>query len=188
MSYRSRLRIQRRRVFLGCEGESERSYGALLAQLLETRRQDIHLEVVLMRPGGGDPLTLVERAAEYVKRSKRRFDAPFQVLGLLLDKDLLNKDRHRDDKAFKIASSIDLRLIWQDPCHEALLLRHLDGYRDVRPSSPQTAISRLEKHWPEYEKGISKYRLAEKLRIEDVLRAAEVELELAAFLKDIGFL
>jgi hypothetical protein len=32
---------QRRRIFLGCEGEGERSYGALLIRLVEKRRRRV---------------------------------------------------------------------------------------------------------------------------------------------------
>lgn len=53
------LRPQRRRVFFGCEGESERSYGTLLNKLLDQIRPDVHLDVVLLQPGSGDHLALV---------------------------------------------------------------------------------------------------------------------------------
>jgi hypothetical protein len=49
-------------VFLGCEGESERGYGILIRQLLNEQRKDIFLDVVLLKPGGSDPLALLERA------------------------------------------------------------------------------------------------------------------------------
>jgi len=64
---RRRLFIpQRRRIFLGCEGESERGYGALIGRLLESQRRDVHLQVVLLKPGGGDPLALIEQARKRI--------------------------------------------------------------------------------------------------------------------------
>ncbi len=54
----------RRRIFLGCEGESEQGYGALLARLAEDCGLDLAFQPVLLRPGGGDPLDLVSLAAE----------------------------------------------------------------------------------------------------------------------------
>jgi hypothetical protein len=60
---------QRRRIFLGCEGESERSYSALLNQVaLEERNLHIALDVELLRPGGGDPLALVQLACRLIER------------------------------------------------------------------------------------------------------------------------
>jgi hypothetical protein len=66
MRRRRSLIPQRRRIFLGCEGESERAYGALVGRLLEKRRRDRHLDVVLLRPGGGDPLALLELAIKRI--------------------------------------------------------------------------------------------------------------------------
>ena len=73
MRSRQRKIIQpRRRVFLGCEGESERGYGALLGQLLESQRHDVHLDVVLLQPGGGDPLSLVKLAKSRIIAAERK--------------------------------------------------------------------------------------------------------------------
>lgn len=185
---RRRLRPQRRRIFLGCEGDNERAYGALLGDLLEERRQDIHLDVVLMRPGGGDPLTLVKRCKEHFIRNTRRGSPVYIHRALLLDSDLLGHDNTRDQEAVQLALKLEMRLIWQEPCHEAFLLRHLDGFRDNRPSLPRDAISLLQKAWPQYRKGMAAVRLNERVGYEEVLRAAEVEKELTKFLRDIGFL
>jgi len=54
---------QRRRLFVGCEGESEQAYVALLARLSGEAGLAVHLDAVLLQPGGGDPLAIVERAA-----------------------------------------------------------------------------------------------------------------------------
>jgi hypothetical protein len=39
-------------------GESEQSYGALLARIVGQQKTDFFLDTVLLRPGGGDPLAL----------------------------------------------------------------------------------------------------------------------------------
>lgn len=187
MNRRRRLRPQRRRIFLGCEGDSERGYGALLGDLLEERRQDVHLDVVLLRPGGGDPLTLVKRCEEHFTRNARRGSPDYIHRALMLDSDLRGQDRARDQEATNIALELGLRMIWQEPCHEAFLLRHLDGFRDNRPTLPRDAMTLLQKAWPQYRKGMAAVRLGERVGYEDVLRAAEVENELAEFLRDIGF-
>jgi hypothetical protein len=71
---------QRRRIFLGCEGESERSYGVLLGRLVEVRHGRIHLDTVLLRPGGGDPLALMERAVLMGRRVSRRGNYSAKVI------------------------------------------------------------------------------------------------------------
>jgi hypothetical protein len=39
----------------------------------------------------------------------------------------------------RLAQAAHLHLLWQEPSHEALLLRHLDGCQTLRPSSPAAA-------------------------------------------------
>ena len=46
-----RSRVIRRRVFLGCQGESERSYATLLHKLVE-RTHGLHIDAVLLNRGG----------------------------------------------------------------------------------------------------------------------------------------
>ena len=59
---RGRRVIERRaRVFLGCEGESEQGYGALLQRLVEANGAKIHVVPVNLQPAG-DPLELAKKA------------------------------------------------------------------------------------------------------------------------------
>jgi hypothetical protein len=191
MKLRSRPLIpRRRRVYLGCEGESERGYGVLLARLLDQRRKDVHIHLDLLRPGGGDPLALVELAVQRISDDKRKRDRrdPFVVRAILLDADRRGEVPERDVRLQKLATTAGLLLIWQEPCHEALLLRHLDGCRDRRPLSTESACRELDRFWPGSGKGMSAQRLAERIDESAVRQAAEVESELAKFLTDIGFL
>jgi hypothetical protein len=64
---RHRQRPLRRRIFCGCEGESEQSYGTFLHQLVAARG-DLHIEALLLQPGAGDPLATVDRALKLIKR------------------------------------------------------------------------------------------------------------------------
>lgn len=188
-STRRPLIPQRRRIFLGCEGESERGYGAYLRNVLEDIRQDVHLDVVLLNPGAGDPLALVERARDHILHSEQeRYAPPYEVRALLLDSDRRGTSPNRDGLALQIAANISLRFIWQEPCHEALLLRHLEGHDRLRPATSRDAIFRLTQIWTTYEKGLSALRLAQHLTHAGVLRAAAVEPDLQAFLLDIGFI
>jgi hypothetical protein len=181
-----RLVPQRRRVFLGCEGESEQSYGALLARLVEARHRQLFLDAVLLRPGGGDPLALVERAVREVQqRSDRR--GGYVARAVLLDSDRRGAAPERDAQALALAARHALRLIWQEPCHEAFLLRHLEGHARARPPDARRALADLARHWPEYRKGLPAAGLASRVDEAGVLRAARVEAELAAFLAEIAF-
>jgi RloB-like protein len=177
----------RRRVFLGCEGESERDYGALLGRLVETQRRDVYLDVVLLKPGGGDPLAIVERALVHIDASHRKRGARYVICALLLDGDRRGQAPDRDAQMEKLAADAKLRLIWQNPCHEALPLRHFEGCQHLRPPTSERAIAELRRRWPQYNKGMSAKRLAEQIGESDVRRVLEVELELASFLSDIGF-
>ena len=177
---------QRRRIFLGCEGESEQSYGALLARLVEERHRRIHLDTVLLQPGGGDPLALVELAiARLGERAAKR--GAYAARAVLLDADSLQKSRDRAEQAKTLAARHDLNLIWQEPCHEALLLRHLDGCSRLRPPTTVMALEELKRRWPDYAKATPANRLSQHIDEAGVLRAAQVEPALGRFLQLIGF-
>ena len=183
---RDRALVPRRlRIFLGCEGESERSYGAFLGQLLQISGCHVHLDHVLLSTAG-DPLALVELARQrVVERERKRGRYAFRAV--LLDADRMGQVRVRDDRVEGIATRANLRLIWQRPCHEALLLRHLDGCRDRQPATCVLAERELKRYWPEYEKGLAGVRLAARLADRGLRQALEVEHDLAGFLSDLGF-
>ncbi|MDB6014900.1 MAG: hypothetical protein JWL65_7150 [Gammaproteobacteria bacterium] len=182
------LIAQRRRVFLGCEGESERGYGALINRLLESRRRDVHLDIVLLKPGGGDPLALIELAARRISEGERKREAPYIHRAVLLDADRRGQAPARDARIPAIVAATKLRLLWQEPCHEALLLRHLDGCRDLRPPTSSHALQELRRRWPDYVKGMPAARLATKISHAQIVQMLEVEQELASFLADIGYI
>ena len=49
---------QRRRVFVACEGESERGYVRFLSRLAEEAGLPLHFDIQIC--GGGSPLAIVE--------------------------------------------------------------------------------------------------------------------------------
>ncbi|WP_019831140.1 RloB domain-containing protein [Sphingomonas sp. PR090111-T3T-6A] len=182
-----RIVAQRRRLFVGCEGESEQAYVALLSRLAEAQRLSVHLDAVLLRPGGGDPLGLVELAVKKAAERERkhgRFDARF----VLLDNDRLGAAPARDARIDPAIAQAHLQLIWQHTCHEALLLRHLEGCTQLRPASTQLAIAALEARWPTYRKGMAAARLADRIELAAIERVSQVEPGLAALLDVAGFL
>jgi hypothetical protein len=174
----------RRRIFLGCEGDSERGYVALLGQLLQESGCHVHLNSVLLT--GGDPLTLVELACRRVQENERK-RGPYSICAVLLDFDRVSQAPDRHARVERVAANAGFRLIWQRPCHEALLLRHLHGCRDLQPLTCALAQQELRRQWPGYEKGLSRTRLAARLGLGELRQALEVERDLAGFLSDLGF-
>ena len=179
---------QRRRVFLGCEGESERGYGALLGRLLENRRRDVHLHVELLRPGGGDPLALIELAQRRISQGERKSESPYIYRAVLMDADRLGQSPNRDAQIAAIAQAAHIQVVWQRPCHEALLLRHLEGCQQLRPPTSAQALADLRQRWPEYVKGMPALRLADQIDHGAIERVRHVEAELADFLAGIGYI
>ena len=182
-----RIIPQRRRLFVGCEGESEQGYVALLARFADQARLAVHLDAVLLQPGGGDPLALVERAAAHAdERSERR--GAYERRFVLLDRDKYGQAPDRDQRIAALADAAALNLIWQRPCFEALLLRHLEGCAQLRPPSTPLAEAQLRQRWADYEKALPASRLAARLDLAAVKRVAHVEPDLAALLTVIGLL
>ncbi len=180
------LRPQRRRIFVGCEGLSEVGYISLVRQFAEQRNLPIHIEIVNLAPAG-DPLSRVEQAIKRIAKLERNREK-FSCCYLILDDDQIAQQPARAETAIGLAGQHCLSLIWQTPCHEALLLRHFDGHANDRP--PTTALSGQQLHavWPEYGKGMDRQHLGHKLDMPSVIRASGVEARLAGFLNDIGLL
>lgn len=182
----------RRRIFLGCEGKSEEGYGTLLQDLARSFGHDLPLsiEIRAIKPGAGDPIQLVEQAARLIHRidqKKATKQDRFEARAVLLDADRI-LDRPVDGQRIEaLARRSAIRLIWQNPNHEAFLLRHLPGHETDHPPADR-AEQALKAVWPDYRKGMPALRLAERLGPEEVLRAAGAHDGLAKFLDDIGLL
>lgn len=179
--------LRRRRVFAGCEGESERGYIAWLQQVLDVQRRDTHLEAVLLKPGAGDPPAVIDLALRRLVERERAVGERYRMRLVLLDADRRDEAPERRDAALHRARAAGLRLIWQEPCHEAFLLRHLPGRAAHRPPTSALAGAALQSLWPDYAKGMSAARLAARLGLADLRRALRVEATLRAFLAALGF-
>lgn len=182
----SRARIpQRTRIYLGCEGQSEQSYGARLSQIADDAGLHLHFDNDVLRPGGGDPLALVQLAIRRIKeREARRSAFAFRVV--LLDRDKWGVTPERDAQIGQLSRQNCLHLIWQEPCHEGFLLRHLEGQQTARPITSDLAAQTLKSVWAEYRKPMPAIQLASRIDLLAVRRASLVEAALAAFLDQIG--
>lgn len=184
----SRLRIQQRtRIYLGCEGQSEQSYAARLSQIAEGAGLHLYFDNDVLQPGGGDPLALVELANRRIKEKEAK-RTTFAFRTILLDRDKWGIKPERDAQIEPLAKRNRLHLIWQEPCHEGFLLRHLEGLQNAHPQTSDLASQALKRIWAEYHKPMVAMHLAGKIDLDAVQRASSVDAALAAFLKQIGLL
>lgn len=174
---------QRRPIFVGCEGESERGYAGLLQDLAAELGLRVHLNIEVLKEG--DPLARIELAVRklaHLKRKRGTFDHKF----VLLDTDQLVLSPDRARRARALAALHEITVVWQQPCFEAVLLRHLGGKEAFRPPDNPTTQAAMAQAWPQYRKPMSRLELARKIDLDAVVRAANVEPELKTLLDCIG--
>lgn len=178
---------KRKRIFLGCEGESERAYGQFIHRLSDREELSNHIDTVILH--GGSPRTIVDGAI--IKSKEREQRGSYNFKALLLDSDKLSESPKGAENEMRelesLASTQKIHLIWQSPCHEGFLLRHLPGCQTLNPPNSVAAGSELLKYWPEYRKPMPVNVLLDKISLEDLLRYAEKENSLNTLLKKIGF-
>ncbi|POR46731.1 RloB-like protein [Paraburkholderia eburnea] len=173
----------RHRVFIGCEGESERSYVALLQQLMGLRTRH-HLIPELLN--GGDHLANIESAKKALRKHNEQGRGKFVAKYVLLDSDQRGRNAQHDAECDRLARENDFRLIWQDPCHEALLLRHLDRCSNRRPPTTPVSEQQLVAEWPEYQKNFGRDNLGTRIDINALERVRRVEPVLGELLVLVG--
>jgi hypothetical protein len=178
------MRPQRLRIFFGCEGISEQSYGTFLHRLVDHKHR-FHIDPVPL--GGGDPLAIVERAFKLVRARERDFGKRYHARAVLLDRDKLGLAPNRDAKIQGLLYAGKMKAIWQSPSHEGLLLRHIQGCEHQQPATSALAAQRIRQKWPDYEKGKPASYLHARLDIQAVERACTVEQDLREFLNQINF-
>src|SRR5688572_28287509 len=123
MSRRSSIE-PRKPMYLGCEGESEAAYGQVLDDLVRSAGLAVHRRVDVLAPGAGDPLTRVRRAVDRIARIEKQ-RASFHAKAILMDSDRVTGEPQRAAEATHLAARSGIRIVWQVPCHEAVLLRHM---------------------------------------------------------------
>lgn len=178
---------QRRPVYIGCEGASEVSYAGFLQDLLRDADVPVHLHIDELGPGTGDPLSRIEMAVLRLKQLEKKRSAPRERFAFL-DFDQAERDPHRAERARKLAADNAIVILWQRPCFEAVLLRHLEGKAAHRPPDTPGAVKALQKEWAGYEKPMTRANLAKRIDLAAVLRAAGVEPDLTALLRCIGLI
>jgi hypothetical protein len=160
-------------------------YAGWLRNSVRDRNLPFHLELSDLGKGAGDPLARIDLAIERLKRLTRDRE-PFVSRFLLLDTDQLKADPNRAHLAKRRASDHDIIVIWQDPTHEAFLLRHFPGRENHRPPSKGAADLALAKEWADYRKASNPEQVERHLDLEGALRVAAQLAELASLLRAIG--
>jgi hypothetical protein len=169
----------RRQIFVGCEGKSEAGYVALLQDFARTANLPIYLNI--------KELARVEMAVRLIRQESATRIAPSASF-VLLDEDQTVLAPARAETARQLAAQKNITIVWQLPCFEAVLLRHLPGCHTRRPPDTLGAGNALQGEWPEYAKPMDRAALARRLDLAAALQAAGVEPELAALLRAIGLL
>ncbi len=182
-------RPRRKVIYVGCEGDSEQGYAALLQDLIEQRGLAVTLRPDVLNPGAGDPEALVRKA---IQRIHARDYPKGRIAEILLDRDDRRQDPQKAESirqlAQKLADKEEIFLLWQIPNHEGFLLRHLPGCENENPSTAADAKHRLRQKWPEYKKPMDRKSLAKRIGWDEVRRAADRLPCLRWLLAKIGLL
>ncbi len=188
MSRRRRPYIKLRRpVYIGCEGASEAGYAGFLQDLIRDADLPVHLHIDELGPGTGDPLSRIEMVVLRLNLLQKKRSAPVERFALL-DFDQAERDPQRAERARRLATDNGIAILWQRPCFEAVLLRHLEGKTGNRPPDTPQAVRALEKEWAGYKKPMTRADLAKRIDRAAVMRAAGVEAELSVMLRCIELL
>ncbi len=177
---------QRKRIFVGCEGASERGYAAWLQRLADGVGSHVFLDVVIAGNGGGDPLAIVKESAREASR-RHKVRGAYHEKWVLLDEDKIGETPARDVEMLYISQQNNLLLLFQRWEHEALLLRHFPNCGRLRPAAG-AAMPRLLREWPTYVKPQTASQIAVRLSLDDARRAASHEQRLLHLLNTIGLL
>jgi hypothetical protein len=173
----------RKRIFIGCEGASERSYVRWLQRLADDLGKRLAFDAHII--GGGDPLGIVEESLKKLRAQERRY-GPYRGRAILLDSDRIGQTPERDHKIPIICRGTTVALLYQRFDHEAVLLRHFKGCERLRPPRGYS-LGRLRREWPDYSKPADALALSQKLQAPDLRRFLNVEADFNAFLSPLLF-
>lgn len=121
----SRRPVQRRRpIFVGVEGKSERAFVRFLQHCCD--RSDLHIHLACFVGTGGDTVAVVQEVHRALTRRSDSREMDDRLV--LLDADRVAEDVRSGRDAKAEASNRGLRVIFQQPNLEGLLLRLHRGF------------------------------------------------------------
>jgi len=160
-------------------------YAGWLRNLVLDRGLPFHLELSDLGRGAGDPFARIDMAIARLTHLERNRE-PFAARYIFLDTDQLERDAGRTERARRRAAARDFTVIWQEPTHEAFLLRHLPGCDTRRPPDKRAADQALGREWADYRKPTSAQVIERRLDLDGAYRVAARLPELAGLLRMIG--
>ncbi len=179
----------RKRIYVAGEGLSEFGYTALLQSFADSNSLSVCLVKARFHKakGGGDPLAILKRAILKAKEAERGGSGLLRRKYLFVDRDTLGINVARDQEMLALAGSEGFTLVWQAPCFEGFLLRHLEGCLELNPATCGDANSLLKGKLGSYKKGLSAHELRKCISLDDIVRAASKNPGLKDLLVEIGF-
>ena len=177
-----RRKVQRRkRIFIGAEGESERSFAKWLSRLCESADLHVHLDVRVC--GGGDGFKVVEYSVEQYRR--RRDYGTYSAGLVLLDADPIEEDRMHGRDPSTALDGENLLLSYLQPNLEGLLYRLHPGC-ERRFVFAREASRSLQAVWPDYVKPTPAETLHRRFGLRDLRRASRHDDYLREALELLG--
>ena len=172
---------QRTPYFLGCEGESERSFFKWILDLASNEGLKIHFNSEVL--GGRSYPYMLTILKEKLGRQKTvKFSGKYLIIDA--DRADLGNDWTIEELRLEAAKN-NIILIVQKPKLEALILKVFKG-NENKSFKASDCLSLLKQKWPNYRKGIPASEYARKFTLEDLIRASNFEPDLDLFLKKIG--
>lgn len=172
----------RRVIFIGVEGKSDRAFAQFLQRCCD--KEGLHLHLDIKKGNGGDSVGVVKEAARHLTRHSDKRDISATLV--LLDSDRIEQDRQAGRDAQAVASEHGLKIIFQNPNLEGLLLRLHEGYEN-RQIAAGNSMTELCKVWLEYSKSsLTADQLTGRFDVSDVQRAARYDDELRTLLNVLG--
>ena len=173
----------RRVIFIGVEGKNDRAFAKFLQSCCDGAGLHLHLNV--MTGSGGDSVAVVREAARRLKRHLDRKDNISYSL-VMLDRDRYAQDVQAGRDAQAVASKSKLKIIFQNPNLEGLLLRLHQGH-ESREIAAGDSMAELRKVWPEYRKSsLTADQLKRRFTVSDLRRAARHDQGLRRLLDVLG--
>ena len=172
----------RRVIFIGVEGKSDRAFAQFLQFCCDG--EGLHLHLNVKTASGGDSVAVVKEAVRHLTRHLDKRDISHSLV--LLDRDRYAQDVQAGRDAQVEASKSKIKIIFQNPDLEGLLLRLHQGH-ESRQIAAGDSITELRRVWPDYNKSLLTVdQLKRRLTISDLRRAALHDQGLRRLLDVLG--
>lgn len=174
---------RRTRIFVGCEGASERSYTKWLQNRADELGLLLHFDSFIA--GGGDPFAIVESCMIECSRRQRIY-GKYRARTVIFDSDKLGAVDLRDQKIGPLLNKNLSSKIVQIFDHEDLLTAHFLEAPKENPVKGK-GKERLVKLWKGYKKPADSRHLEKMLDVSSLQLGMTAISDLKDFLIPLGF-